>query len=74
MPYLDENYKHINERIFETYKVEFELPSDVCRDIAFHMTGWLDDYEALRSVFDLSQELSTKQIQVITEITQRPLS
>jgi hypothetical protein len=65
MPYLDENYKRINKRIADAYASEFELSPDICRDIAFHMTDWLDDYEELVQVFDVSKEMNAEQIQKI---------
>lgn len=65
MPSLDENYIHIHKRIADAYAAEFELTPKVCRDIAFHMTDWLKDYEELAKVFDMSQELSTEQVQEI---------
>jgi hypothetical protein len=62
MPYLDENYKRINTRIADAYAIEYELAPEICKDIAFHMTDWLDDFEELKAVFGPSKELTTKQI------------
>jgi hypothetical protein len=65
MPHLNENYLSIHKRIADAYAAEFELAPEVCRDIAFHMTDWLEDYEELAKVFDMSKELSTQQVQEI---------
>lgn len=65
MPYLDGNYQRINKRIADAYAAEFELSPEICRDIAFHMTDWLDDFEELAQVFDVSKEMSEEQIQKI---------
>jgi hypothetical protein len=42
MPYLDENYMFIRKRIEDAYLAERALSPEVCRDIAFHMTDWLE--------------------------------
>jgi hypothetical protein len=65
MPYLNENYKRIHKRIADAYATEFELAPETCRDIAFHMTDWLKDYEGFAKVFDMSKEMNTKQVQEI---------
>ena len=62
MTYLDEDYKSINKRIHDAFSEEWELPPEVCRDVAFHMTDWLDDYEELGKVFDTSQNLSKVEV------------
>ena len=53
------------KRIADAFEAEFNLPPEVYRDIGFHMADWLDDYEQLGRVFDMSQNLSNEEIQEI---------
>jgi hypothetical protein len=53
------------KRIADAFEAEFNLPPEVCRDIGFHMADWLDEYEQLGRVFDMSQNLSNEEIQEI---------
>lgn len=65
MHYMEENYKRFRKRIEDAYLAERYFSPEVCRNIAFHMTDWLDDYEELGQVFDASAKLSKKRIQEI---------
>jgi hypothetical protein len=55
----------LSKEFLNAYAAEFSLAPEICRDIGFHMADWLDDYEKLGQVFDVSTELSTEQIQEI---------
>jgi hypothetical protein len=62
---MKENFYSIQKRIANAFAAEFDLPPEVYRDIGFHMADWLGDYEELGTVFDMSQEMTTEQIQGI---------
>lgn len=39
-----------------------ELPEDVCNDIAFHTTDWLDEMQSLYKTFENIESLSDEEI------------
>ena len=59
---MQENFEAIRKRISDAYEADWDLPPEVCRDIGFHMADWLDDYEQLGRVFDVSQNLSNEEL------------
>jgi hypothetical protein len=41
----------IRHRIAAVAQSELELPAGVAQDLAFHLTDWLDDFNALSRIF-----------------------
>lgn len=55
--------KQIEAAIEVALRTEAELPEATVRDIAFHMTDWLDDLRSLQAFYDAPANLSTKEIE-----------
>ncbi len=56
------DHKEINKQINAALKIETELSEDICWEIAFHMTDWLDDIEKLLEFFLAPNHFDSKTI------------
>ncbi len=54
--------KAVRDRIHKVALHDNELSEEVANDVAFHMTDWVEDLEALHSFFLHPQSLSDKEV------------
>lgn len=59
-----ESRERVRERIVSTL-TEYELDSDVVRDIAFHLTDWKENLDEILDLYNRPDDLSDEQVHKI---------